>query len=190
MQTLPLPHGGREVVSGRPSDLDLLCGSKCMFYYRCETIRWAKTHVILDSESEITKLSCLAEDKSKILMRLRNGRLSNFKDLGQWVGATLFTFSSSLLVSFQPRETEELSMKQIKQTKKDANLQPDQEVNLIVENLKLLTRLAQPNFRPQIDLLITKSKNYAIHIYELLRKMHQVGCVENNWKISAHNISM
>lgn len=75
LQTLPLPHGGREVVSRRPSDLDLLCGSKCMFYYRCETIRWAKTHVILDSESEITKLSCLAEDKSKILMRLHNGLL-------------------------------------------------------------------------------------------------------------------
>lgn len=48
-------------------------------------------------------------------------------------------------------------MKQIKQMKRDARLQPDQEVSFIVENLKLLTALAQPNFRPQIDLLVTKS---------------------------------
>uniref|UniRef100_A0A3Q7I9R6 Uncharacterized protein n=1 Tax=Solanum lycopersicum TaxID=4081 RepID=A0A3Q7I9R6_SOLLC len=41
--------------------------------------------------------------------------------------------------------------------KRDARLQPDQEVSFIVENLKLLTALAQPNFRPQIDLLVTKS---------------------------------
>lgn len=45
-------------------------------------------------------------------------------------------------------------------------------------------------WREMLDSSQTKRKNYAIHIYELLRKVHQVGCVENDWKISAHNISM